>query len=173
MEAQLSSSFVQQSQAASQVILGQFVFIQGLKKLGSLVLTYSILILFSPLILIVGIYLWFLVRHARIKLTKAIHTNIEITLYTYPKLKQEHAQLLNLKLKISTMGLPKLETMDKIIIRFFQVRAFIDIFESRIKALENVIKSLNPSTTSKDDILVPISESELWNNRTKAYDYLV
>jgi hypothetical protein len=49
-----------------------------------------------------------------------------------------------------------------------------DAMIDRHNAIDGVLKSLNKINTSKSKgLLTPVSEDDLWQNRTKVYDYLV
>jgi hypothetical protein len=173
MQAQVLTPFSQQSQAASQVILGHYAFIQGVKNLGSAAIFYLLVIFLSPVLLIAVSYIWFLLRSARKELSKAVDTPILLTSANYSRFRQEYLLLKSLRQKVLAMGLSTLSASDKIALRIFHVSSIVDIFESRITKLETVLSSLNPKPTSSDDVLVPISEDELWHNRTTAYEYLI
>jgi hypothetical protein len=173
MQAHALTPFSQQSQAASQVILGPYAFVQGVKKLGSVLVFYLLVLVLSPVLLIVLGYLWILLWRSRKQLSKELYTQINLTSDNYSNFRQEYLLIKNIRQRVLALSIPKLSSTDKIALRFFQVSATADILESRIVKLETAISSLNPKPTSNDDILVPVSEDELWGNRTKAYTYIL
>lgn len=173
MQAQVLTPFVQQSQAATDVVLGTLVVYRGVKKVLSIFAFYLLIIVSIPFIPLVLIFFWVVLLNVRVRLKKALRTEVEITTSNYASLRKEYDFLLLIQQKVITSGLPVSTSLDSAFMGIFHIRAIVRIFNTRKHALESAFNSLNPKTTSFDEILVPLKEDELWRNRTKAYDYLM
>jgi amino acid transporter len=173
MQAQAVTPFVQQSQAASEVVLGSIAVYRGVKKVLSIFAFYLLVIISIPIIPLVLICFWVVLLNVRVRLKKALRTEVEITTSNYASLRKEYDFLQTIQQKVVSSGLPENISLDNTFMGIFHIRAIVRIFNTRKHALESAFNSLNPKTTSFDDILVPLKEDELWRNRTKAYDYLM
>ena len=173
MQAQVITPFAQQSQAATEVVLGTIAVVRGVKKVLSISAFYILVIVCIPILPLALICLWFVFLSVRIRLKKALRTEVEITTSTYASLRKEYEFLQTIQQKVVNSGLPENISLDSSFMGLFHIRAIVRIFNTRKHALESAFNSLNPKTTSFDEILVPLKEDELWRNRTKAYDYLM
>jgi len=48
-----------------------------------------------------------------------------------------------------------------------------EVLKLRMQSIEKALLELNPKSTKFDKLLIPLTEKDLWENRTKAYDYLM
>lgn len=172
MQVQVATPFVQQSQAATEVVLGSIAVYRGVKKVLSLFVFYILVVVSIPIIPLVLISFWVVLLNVRIRLKRALKTKIEITKYNYDILRKEYDFLHNIQQKVLKSGLPEMTSLDSPFIGLFHIRAIVRIFNTRKNALELAFHSLDPKPTSFDDLLPSLTEDELWRNRTKAYDYL-
>lgn len=173
MHAQAITPFAQQSQAATEVVLGTIAVVRGVKKVLSIFAFYLLVIVCIPILPLVLICFWIVLLNVRLRLKKALRTEIEITTSNYASLRKEYDFLKTIEQKVVSSGLQENISFDNAFMRLFHIRAIVRIFNTRKKALESAFISLNPKTTSFDEILVPLKEDDLWRNRTKAYDYLM
>lgn len=173
MQAQAVTPFVQQSQAATEVVLGSIAVYRGVKKVLSIFAFYILVIVCIPIVPLALMCLWLLLLNVRLRLKKELKTEIEITTSNYASLRKEYDILQSIQQKVVSSGLPENTSLDNPFMGFFHIRAIVRIFNTRKHALESAFNSLNPKSTSFDGILVPLKEDELWSNRTKAYDYLM
>lgn len=173
MQAQALTPFSQQSQAATEVVLGLIAVYRGVKKVLSIFVFYLLVIVSIPILPMVLICFWIVLLNVRVRLKKALKTEIEITTANYSSLRKEYDFLILIQQKVINSGLPENISLDNAFMGIFHIRAIVRIFNTRKYALEFVFNSMNPKPTSLDEILVPLKEDELWKNRTKAYDYLM
>lgn len=173
MQTQVLSPFVQQSQAATEVVLGSVAVFRGVKKVLSIFAFCLLVIISIPILPLVLICFWVILFNIRLRLKKALRTEIEITSSNYASLRKEYDFLLQIQRKLASSGLTENASLDSSFMGVFHIRAIVRIFNTRKAALESAFNSLNPKTTSFDEILVPLNEDELWRNRAKAYDYLM
>lgn len=170
---QVYTPFVQQSQAATEVVLGALAVYRGVKRVLS-IFVFSLLVIVAipsnPLILL---FFYIVLFNIRVRLKKALKTEIEIMTSTYASLRKEYDLLLTIEQKVASSGLPENISLDSSFMKLFHIRAIVRIYNTRKQALESAFSSLYPKTTSFDKILVSLNEDELWINRTKAYDYLL
>jgi len=173
IQMQIAAPIVQQSQAATQVILSLFAFFQGIKRLVSVVGVWFLILISLPLLPFFLAYLWILFFRLRLKLSKYVRPSIDITDSNYTQLRREYDALLLIDHKVKSSGLDMPKGLGKNFLNLMQISAMIGIFKARVFALETAFHSLDPKTTLQNEFLIPVSENELWNNRTKAYNYLV
>lgn len=173
MQAQAVTPFAQQSQAATEVVLGSIAVYRGVKKVLSIFVFYLLIIISIPFLPLVLIYFWVVLLNVRVRLKKALRTEVDITTSNYANLRKEYDFLQTIQQKVVNSGLPENISLDNAFMGLFHIRAIVRIFNTRKHALETAFNSLNPKTTSFDEILIPLKEDELWRNRTKAYDYLM
>jgi len=173
MQAQAVTPFVQQSQAATEVVLGSIAVYRGVKKVLSVFAIYFIAIISIPILPLALFGFWLVLLNVRLRLKKALRTEVEITTSNYASLRKEYDFLQTIQQKVVSSGLPENISLDNAFMGIFHIRAIVRIFNTRKHALESAFNSLDPKPTSFDEILVPLKEDELWRNRTKAYDYLM
>ncbi len=173
MQVQVTTPFVQQSQAATQVILAPYAFYQGIKRFLSTFGIYFLAVVSIPILPLGLIYLWIIMFRIRLGLAKAIRSNVDITIMNYSQIRREYDALQIIQQKIVNSGIDNLTGFGSLVINIFQIRAIVKIFRRRIFDLEESLHSMDPKATALDGFLIPVKEDELWRNRTKAYDYLM
>ncbi len=173
MQLQAITPFAQQSQAVTEVVLGVIAVYRGVKKVLSIFAFYLLAIVSIPILPLVFICFWIVLLNVRVRLKKALKTEVNITTSNYASLRKEYDFLQSIQQKVLNSGLPENISLDNTFMGLFHIRAIVRIFNTRKDALESAFNSLNPKTTSFDDILVPLKEDDLWRNRAKAYDYLM
>lgn len=104
------------------------------------------------------ICIWFVLLSVRIRLKRALRTEVEVSTSTYAGLRKEYDFLQTIQLKVVSTGLPENISLDYAFMGLFHIRAIVRIFNTRKHALESTFSALNPKTTSFDEILVQLKE---------------
>lgn len=117
----------------------------------------------------VGIMWWFL-RSQRSKLKKLLSTNVDLS--NYKKIRIEYDRLNTIFEVIGDRNFDKIITRAPWILRGI-LRLMDDILlliRQRRDAIGQALLQLD-ITAPQTDLLRPVTEAELWEHRTKAYDY--
>jgi len=170
MQAPFSTSFVQQSQAAVQVILGAQAIYRGLGRFADAVRTTAVFVLLGlPAIAA----LWLLLRWIRHQLARSLQTGVQVSFSNYAYLRGEYDAL-----DTNRQKLHKLENLDLKKLPWwlrgiaFQIRKIGELNKVRLQAIGKELQALDPKPLPADAQLQPLTEAGLWQRRTKAYDYL-
>lgn len=170
MQVQPFATFVHQSQAAVQVILGAQAVYQGLGRFAIAVRSTAVFI-FIGLPAIAA--LWLLLRWIRSRLSKVLQTNVQISPVNYPQLRREYDALDSNRQKLQSLQSLDLKKIPWLLRGVtVQIKKIGDLNDIRLQAVGKALRRLDPKCTPSDYRLQPLSEDDLWQRRTKAYDYL-
>lgn len=158
------SSFVQ----LSQYVVIFLTWLQHLNALAKEKLDkYTKAALTLMAIPLVWIILWILFK----QLKKHHATNVKINADNYKNLRKEYDKISKLTIKIpdsKNLSFKKIPFLLRGITRLvFDIACLIN---ARKDVLKKALDEINANAPS-NDILRPISENELWQRRTKAYEY--
>jgi hypothetical protein len=161
------SPFVQRSQDTADFFVGmRNAYAATRRSLGRFA-GGALAILVVP---IVAIATWFFLRNQRNQLKKLLSINVDLT--NYKKTRLEYDRLNAIFDVIGDRKLDKIISRTPWLLRVI-LRLMNDILQlirQRRDAIGQALAQLD-ATAPRTDLLKPAAEAELWEHRTKAYDY--
>ena len=170
MQVQPITPFVQQSQAAVQVILGAQAFYRGLLRFAGAVRSTAVFV-FLGLPAIAA--LWMLLRLIFLRLSRSLQLVVKVSLSSYSQLRREYDAL-----QVNQQRLYQVEHLNAEKLPWWlrgiaaQIRKIGHLNNLRLQAIAKELELLDPKPTPADARLQPLKEADLWQRRNKAYDYL-
>jgi len=161
------SPFVQRSQDTADFFVGmRNAYTAARRSLGHFA-GRALAIVVAPIA--VG-FMWIFLRNQRDKLKKLFSTNVDLS--NYPKTRIEYDRLNAIFKGIGDPNFDKVIPRTPWLLRGI-LRLMGDILQlvrQRRDAIGYALAQLD-ATAPHTDLLKPIAEAELWEHRTKAYDY--
>lgn len=170
MQATTFTPFVQQSQEAVQVLLGAQSVYQGMRRFANKVgMAIYMVLVGLPAIGVLWLYLVWVRR--KMAAMQDLPTAVDFS--NYADLRQQHDELAKNGLKIGQVI--SAQTHQPWYFRGIvnQVKRIGELNDRHRQAIGQLLQQLDPQPTAADGQMRPLKEAELWQQRAKAYDYLL
>ncbi len=161
------SPFVQRSQDTAVIFVGMRNAYLALRRNVGHVAGSILTILIVPIA--VG-FMWLFLRSQRSKLKKLLSTNVDLS--NYKKTRIEFDRLNSIFEVIGDRNFDKIITRAPwLLLGILRIMDdILRLIRQRRDAIGHALSQLD-ATAPHTDLLKPITEAELWEHRTKAYDY--
>lgn len=161
------SSFLQSSQDTADVFVGMRKTYSGLYRNVGQIARWALAIFIAPTAFVLML---FFLRKQRNKLKNLLSTDVDLS--NYRKIRIEYDRLNAIFEVIGDRNFEKTITRPswwlRVILRL--MGDILQLIRKRRDAIGQALAQLD-TTAPRTDLLEPVPEAELWEHRTKAYDY--